>query len=383
MLLCGVHKKGFDMSDQENANALKHMYDLKLLTKIANAILLAYPEFDARSFLSIKHELDALEMKARVYLIRERLYSLLPNDYSKALFIILRSARQGQLEGFALWPYTEFIQTYGLDDLDISLKGLRELTQAFTSEWGVRPFINKSPDKTIKFLKKCAIDKNVHVRRWASEGTRPRLPWGERLHQFIKDPSKTTPILEKLKFDSELYVRKSVSNHLNDIAKDHPEYVIRLLKKWSEQAGDKHREKIDWIIKRSLRTLIKDGNPAALKLVGVSTKANIKVKGLKIVKNRISVGDKLDFSFKIHSLSKRPQKLVIDYSIHFVKSNGSTSQKVFKLKNISIDGGAVLEFSKSHSMKKITTRDYYPGTHKLEVQVNGIVQSSLSWILDT
>jgi len=273
------------------------------------------------------------------------------------------------------------VQTYGLEDLKLSLNALKELTPLFSSEFAVRPFLKRYPTETLKFLEQCAREKDVHFRRWASEGTRPRLPWGERLQEFVRDPSPTMPILELLKFDTELYVRKSVSNHLNDIAKDHPERVIQLLADWKTAAGAAHAEKIEWIIHRALRTLIKAGHPGALKLIGVSHEAKIKFLGFKINQKKFKLGERIEFQFSIRSLSAKSQKLVVDYIVHFVKSNQSTSPKVFKLKSVLLPAEGEVVFAKSHHLKKVTTRVHYSGLHQLEIQVNGKGVGRVGWEL--
>ena len=374
-------KKHKDDVKPENENALKHLFNRALLHRMSKAISQVYPKFQEKEFLAMMPKLEKLEMKPRVRLIRDELKRQLPNEYTKAIEILLKSAKNENLDSFDLWPFTDFVQTYGLEHLQISLDAMKELTQKFTAEWAIRPFLIKHPEKTLTYLKRCAQDRNVHVRRWASEGSRPRLPWGERLHSFVKDPEPTLKILEKLKFDNELYVRKSVSNHLNDITKDHPEKVIKTLALWKKESGNKHAEKIEWIIYRSLRSLIKEGHPGALKLIGISNNAQIKVREFKLHRNRIKLGEKLDFELVIKSGSNKSQKLVVDYIIHFVKSNSSTAPKVFKLKNIDLPAGETVKITKTHQMKPITTRKYYAGEHWLEIQINGAKIGKQKWIL--
>jgi 3-methyladenine DNA glycosylase AlkC len=234
---------------------------------------------------------------------------------------------------------------------------------------------------TLEFLERCARDEHIHVRRWASEGTRPRLPWGERLQDFIRDPSPTISILETLKFDSDLFVRKSVANHLNDIAKDHPVYVIQVLSRWEKEAGLEHEKKIKWIIQRSLRTLIKAGHPGALKLIGVSGKTNIRVSELKLNKRRFNLGEKIEFDFEIQSVSGKAQKLVIDYVIHFFKANRQTSPKIFKLKTFTLPAKDKIQIEKVHHLKEVTTRKHYPGPHAIEIQVNGVIVNRTEFVV--
>lgn len=361
--------------------AFKDFYDQKLLDRMAGAVAGAYPAFDAEGFRGLMPRLKSLEMKPRVQLLREELRARLPQDYKKALAIVLKAAKSGKLESFDLWPLSDFVQTYGLEDPKLSLEALKELTGLFSSEFAVRPFIKRYPKQTMAFLEKCARDESVDVRRWASEGSRPRLPWGERLQEFVADPSSTLPILEALKFDEELYVRKSVANHLNDISKDHPALVIKILAAWKNAAGDKHAKKIEWIIHRSLRTLIKAGYPGALKLIGVGGEAKVKVSALKLNAPRFKLGDRLMFGFRLTSFATKPQKIVVDYIVHFVKANKGTAPKVFKLKTFTLPANKELAIAKSHHLKRVTTRTYYPGVHLLEIQVNGRVVSRVRWEL--
>ncbi len=363
------------------SDALKHLFGKELLKRMAEALSEVHPSFDRKKFQSILPELEKMEMKPRVQRIREELKTLLPSSYEKALGVLLKSLKKGRVTRFDLWPYSDFIQTYGLDDLEVSLDAMSVLTTLFTSEFSVRPFLKRHPEKTLRYLEKCAKSPDVALRRWASEGSRPRLPWGERLTEFVKDPSPTFKILETLRFDPELYVRKSVSNHLNDIAKDHPGIVIRILARWKKEAKEKDQPKIDWIIRHSLRTLIKAGHAEALNLIGVSRDAKVQVSPLRLNRDRFKLGEKIDFEFKIRSLANREQKMVVDYIIHYMKSNSSTSPKVFKLKTFLLPAGEEVEIKKSHTLKKVTTRVHYSGVHYLEIQINGVVVKKAKWDL--
>jgi len=369
------------MKAVDDKKALKHRFDRAHLIRTADALQACYPAFDRKRYLAVFPRLESLAMKARVRVLREELHDLLPQDYPNAVAVLLKAVGSGRLKGFDVWPMAEFIQTYGMDDLSVSLDALRTITTVFTSEWAIRPFIKKHPKETLRFLLACAQDSHTDIRRWASEGTRPRLPWGERLHDFIEDPTPAIPILEALRFDDELFVRKSVANHLNDIAKDHPDLAIRLLRTWKKDAAAKHHGNIDWIIRRSMRTLIKDGHPEALSLLGISSDADVEVSRLKLSAGKIRLGETLTWSFIITSLGTRDQRLIVDYRIHFVRANGSSAIKVFKLKNVTISPGQTLEIAKSHHLKEITTREYYDGIHSLDIQVNGKVRKSEKFVL--
>lgn len=365
---------------EENPNAFKLWIDRKLLEKIATSISKHHSGFDSKKFIQISRELDLLELKPRVRRVRDELRELLPKDYPKALKVLLRAFAEGNLEGFDLWPFTEFIQTYGLDHPRESLEALKKITRKFTGEFAVRPFLKKHHKTTMDFLRECATDTDVHVRRWVSEGSRPRLPWGERLDVFIQNPRATLVFLDHLRHDSELYVRKSVANHLNDIAKDHPEVVIEVLRRWKKSVPSHHSEKIDWITRHSLRTLIKAGHPDAMALMGVSP-PKVEVSKLRIDGSKFREGQSMKFSFDIQSKSPQSQKLIVDYVIHYVKSNGKTAPKVFKLKTLTLNPSEKVSIVKSHSLKRVTTRKHYPGSHTVEIQINGKSYGKKSWVL--
>ena len=365
----------------ENPNAFKHMIGAELLARIAASLQKSLPAFDKQQLLSLLPELLKRELKQRVSLIREELRRQLPTDFPTAIRIILASLKLGNLRGFDLWPYTEFIQTYGLEHPEISLEGLRKLTPLFTSEFAVRPFLIKHRRQTLAYLLNATKDKDVHVRRWASEGTRPRLPWGERLDEFVKEPTLTLAILEKLKNDSELYIRKSVANHLNDIAKDHPQLVLSKLKSWQKSANQKTAPNINWIVRHALRSLIKSGNREALKLIGATANPQISLNRFTLKKYQLEINEYLSFEFEICSSSNKKQKLVVDYIIYFRMANNKISPKVFKLKTFDIDPKATFKIKKNHHMKLITTRRYYPGEHFVEIQVNGKPYAKSKWHL--
>jgi 3-methyladenine DNA glycosylase AlkC len=357
----------------ENEKALKHLLGAAHLERLGKAIAAVHPEFSLKNFLALRPKLEPLEMKPRIQLIRDELKIRLPDSYLRALAILLKAMRSPTLQDFDYWPIAEFVQTYGLGDRDLSLAALMAITKVFTSEWAVRPFLIKHPAATLQFLLRCASDRDEKVRRWASEGSRPRLPWGERLQDFVRDPSPTFPILEKLKFDESLFVRKSVANHLNDIGKDHPTVVIQILKRWQREAGAADLKKIEWIIHRALRTLIKQGHPDALKLIGVSTQIKIRVGELKLNRKKFKMGDRLEFALEIESTAAQSQKIVVDYLIHYAKANAKTSAKIFKLKTFTLPAREKLTITKNHHLKIVTVRKHYAGKHALEIQVNGKV----------
>ena len=250
---------------------LKYYYGKELAELLSEKIRPIYPEFKYRKFINrIDKKTKNLELKDRVEVITDSLNEFLPSDYDKAIDILLEilgPENQNETgmfkEYYWLMPVSFFIEKYGLDNFDLSIKAIEEITKRNTGEYAIRPFINKYPKKTINVMKKWSKNKNFHLRRLASEGTRPRLPWSKKLTLFIDNPSPIMPILENLKSDSTLFVRKSVANHLNDLLKDNYDFAIKVLKEWNKNPSKETK----WIIKHALRNQIKKGNKEAVKLV--------------------------------------------------------------------------------------------------------------------
>ena len=365
----------------ENENAFKNFINAGVVKKMGEAFHKAQPKFDTKAFNKLSDKLAPLELKARVLLLTAEIRRQLPDDFKKAAPIVKKVLNSGKLSGFQLWPVSEYISQFGVDDLDVSMDLMYIMTQSFTSEFAIRPFLLKHPEKTLKILESWIADENVHIRRWVSEGTRPILPWGGKIPAFIKKPA-TLHLLENLKYDEELYVRKSVSNHLNDISKNHPELLVKILKDWNKDAPEKHKAKIKWITKQALRTMIKKGHPGALGLMGVKHGAEVEVSKLKLNQKDYKLGDVLSFEFTLESKSKKSQDVIVDYLIGFIKSNGTRAHKVFKLKHITLKAGDKLVLKKNHSLKKITTMTFYQGEHEVQIQVNGKIMKKASWVFN-
>ncbi len=359
----------------------KNLFNVQIILGMAKHFHSQWSEFDSKGFSdAASKNLDTLELKERSDQIMNAMIKHLPSDFMRAGEIILASLsppRGGDIfgvtvdddgiAGWAIMPMTHYVGLRGHDYFDLSMTLFKELTKRFSSEFGIRFFLLKSPEKTLSTLKKWTNDNDRHVRRLVSEGTRPRLPWAMRLPVFIKDPFPVIELLELLKDDDEEYVRRSVANNLNDIAKDHPDVVAEIAKKWMKGAS-KEREKL---IRHACRTLIKNGQKKVLPVFGYEPpkirKAIIDVKTPEVV-----FGNALEFTLSIFSDSVHEQPLMIDYIIHHQKANGRTSPKVFKWRTKTLEANKVLTSTKKHAIKKITTRVYYPGVHTVEVMVNGV-----------
>lgn len=270
--------------------------------------------------------------------------------------------------GYTSLVFPDFVSLYGHDHFDLSMAALKYFTTFGSSEFAIREFLKRDFNGTIGVVKMWSLDKDPHVRRLSSEGSRPRLPWSFKLDEVIKNPGSTAVILENLKNDGELYVRKSVANHLNDISKDNPDYMIRMIRQW-----DQSKPHTSWIIKHASRSLIKKGNASSLAIFNYEKNVTVKIKDFKISAAQLKLGEVLAFSFNLVSLKTTAQKLVIDYIIHYQKKAGTVSPKVFKLTELELQPQQSVLISRKQILRDFTTRKHFKGKHLIEIQVNGKV----------
>jgi len=348
---------------------LKDMFSKDSVGVLAGAILNVHPSFPTDKFINgiFDESWEGLTLKQRMRQISLNLGKTLPEDYHTTLEILKIALPQLEQQGFEKMVFPDFVEVYGLDDWDTSIPALEFFTQHMSAEFAIRPFIARYPEKTLKQMLAWTDHPHPGVRRLASEGCRPRLPWGLRLQDLVLDPGPILPILEKLKDDPREEIRRSVANNLNDISKDHPDLVVELLKKWQDH-GNVDRSRL---IKHALRTLLKAGHPGALHLLGYSSKPEIIIQKINLEPDEITLGEDVIFSFEILSTAKKEQPLMVDYLIHFMKANGTKSPKVFKLSQKTIQPGERIRITRKHTLKPITTRKYYPGIQTFQPQVNG------------
>lgn len=360
----------------------KDWFDEHAVSALEEQFSRAYPSFDGELFRrSATQGLEKLEFSERVKQMSEALAMTLPSDRKKALAVLVRSLPEclpGEEEttnGFLHWPLGQFIADHCVDHFEESFEAMVALTQRFSAEFAVRPFAERYPARTFERLLQLTTHPSPHVRRWCSEGVRPRLPWGGHLKHLIEDPAPLWSILEALKDDPSLFVRRSVANNLNDISKDHPNLVVGRCRAWIKDAS-KERE---WVVKHGLRSLVKDGHPGALQILGYLPPENLKAT-LKC-SSAVRVGESLELSADLSSSHQKRQNLVVDFILHYVRSKSQTSGKVFKWKTLVVEPGQTVELQKRHSMRKTTIRKLYPGNHKVELQVNGEVLASAEFEL--
>ncbi len=355
----------------------KNIYNPTLIAGMADHLARVSPEFDRTVFEAhALTGLDDLEMMDRAEKISRAIDLAFPDDFATktaAMVAALHPREDMALKemeidehGIAGWAVAAMARVVARDGLAHPLEALaalKEMTKRFSSEFSVRPFFRDHPDLTLETAMSWAEDENVHVRRLASEGARPLLPWGIKLQRFVEDPSPLVPLLTKLRDDPEEYVRKSVANNLNDIAKDHPDLVAGLAKEWLKGA-DRSRERL---VKQACRTLIKQGHPGVLKAFGFPP-PDLAAVTLDVPK-AVKLGDTMDIALSF--VANADQALLIDYVLHFMRANGKLSPKVFKWTELSVAKGETKTLTKAHSYKPVTTRKDYPGQQIVAVQING------------
>jgi 3-methyladenine DNA glycosylase AlkC len=369
----------------EMSYLLKDLYSKAFYNKFTDIAAAIVPAFDKKKFIRLifDAEWESRELKERMKHTASVLHRFFPGNFEdtakmiEKLIIALR--RHGVTKSSLEYMFLpDYVETYGLDHYAISVKALEYITQFTSCEFAVRPFIIKYGDKMIKQMHKWSLHENPLVRRLASEGSRPRLPWALKVPGLVKDPAPILPILENLKNDPSETVRRSVANSLNDISKDHPGIVIRMVKQWKGVSPE-----TDAIIKHGCRTLLKQGHQDMLKYYGLNNSAQIKVSNAKIATPKVKVGESLAFSFAIQNKDTVPKKVRMEYAIFYPRQNGQLSKKVFKIGERQFLPNEHSVVIRKQSFKIITTKKFYPGQHKLSIIINGQERAIINFELKT
>lgn len=349
---------------------LKNQFNQTLIAQLSQAICAVHKGFDGQGFEQavLDSQWQGRELKDRMRHISHSFNGFLPDDYIAALNILKQVSTS--FSGMVHMIFADYVEVYGVEPADLdesfdaSIAALALFTQGSTSEFAVRPFIKKYPDKMMAQMLRWAESDNYHLRRLASEGCRPRLPWAMALPAFKKDPQPVLALLEKLQYDDSEYVRRSVANNLNDICKDNPQLLIDLAKRWIGQ-----NKETDWIVKHACRTLLKQGQPEILTLFGFAKPTHVKVVDFTL-QSSVALEQKLEYSFVLQADQGQLGKLRIEYAIDFMKSNGKQSRKIFKISESDYTESSKV-VNKRHSFKTISTRKHYAGEHALAIIVNG------------
>lgn len=355
------------------AEPLKVFFSPALVRRIAADMARAEPAFPARAFVrQATAGLEQLELLDRGKHIARALHAHLPPAYPDALDVLLRSLGAehaseelvgGGMAPFYYLPHTLLVAEHGLEHFDLSLRAQYELTKRFSAESSIRPYIARDPERTFAQLIVWTKDENPHVRRLVSEGTRLRLPWASRVAWLDANPRRVLALLELLKDDPATVVRRSVANNLNDLSRDHADLVIETCRAWlSDERGA--------LIRHALRSLVKKGHRGALAVLGAHARPKVAINAARVAK-RVRIGDQLQFAFSLQSTASRAQDLIVDYAVHFIKANGAPRPKVFKLKRVTLAARSSVELAGRVSFASMTTRQHYPGRHRIEVLANG------------
>ncbi len=358
------------------AEPLKNFFNAEAVREIGRMISVVHRSFDASSFH--KHatrSLDTLELLPRAKHIAAVLREHLPPDTKKALTILIDSLPEvvpvdenHAFSSFIFLPHTVVIADHGPMEFELGMRANYEVTQRFTAEFSIRPFLMQHQARTLKMLEKWTSDKSHHVRRLVSEGTRPRLPWASRLPMFQRDPSPVIALLDMLKDDPSLYVRRSVANNLNDIGKDNPDVLFSTARSWLKGASTERQ----WIVNHALRSSIKRGEKEAFNILGYGATPKVKIVACTITPSRVKIGASVKIEIELRNTTKLVQQLLVDAQVHFVKSNGTTSPKVFKLDMFELAPGEHRTVRKTISVRQHTTRTHYPGEHRVDVLLNAV-----------
>jgi len=355
---------------------LKDLYFTdSFLQSLADDLAQREPDFDRRAFLACCRGsgFEAMVLMNKMRHITGCLHAHVPGDYAAVLELFLEIAPA--YTGFDGLVFSDYVAQYGRDDWERSLPALRELTRVVSAEFAIRPFLRQDAQRAVPTLYEWAGDPDPAVRRLASEGSRPRLPWGMALTVFKRDPSPILPILARLRADPSEDVRRSVANNLNDIAKDHPELVLDLAYEWLGES-----EEVNRLVKHACRTLLKAGDTRAMRLFGFADPAQVQVAGLAVDPPQPSIGDSVFFGYDLLVETERPAQLRLEYALTFARGGERSSRKVFFQREATFEPGRH-SVKKKHSFRNLSTRKHYPGAHVLEIIVNGVIMATLEFEL--
>lgn len=365
------------------AEAFKDFYNKQFFERFTKDLKLVVDDLDERKFIALcmDDEWGNKEYKQRIAHTATVLRKFLPGDYKDTIAIILElldhvEKRQPDIGVMDDTKFTltleygaildSYIEQYGLDDYETSMGAIERITQFTSCEFVTHPFIIKYPEKMMAQMLFWSTHEHWGVRRLASEGCRPRLPWAMSLPDLKKDPAPIIPILENLKNDPAKSVRLSVANNLNDIAKDNPEIVIELAKRWYGESSE-----VDWLIKHGCRTLLKQGNPKVIELFGLRGTENIRIENFQISTPQVKVGASLEFCFNLLNDNDEKTKIRLEYGVYYQKANGALTKKVCKISEKNYPAKSDTLICRNHSFKVVTTRKFHLGLHQVAVIING------------
>ena len=353
-----------------------HLFNKDKVAYLAGLFADADRSFDADGFqAAVMSRMLDLELKDRIFWIAEVLGDHLPRDFMQAVAVIENALpppldptlSDDDFGDFIFAPLGEYVAAHGIEDhRDRALDALERITQRFSMEWPIRPFLNRWPEETLGRMRAWAGHDNYHVRRLVSEGSRPKLPWGTAVKINYREG---LALLDLLYADPTRFVTRSVANHLNDVTKKDPALVLDTLARWKVEGRQTPKE-LEWMTRHALRTLVKQGDPAAMEHLGYPANPPVEVETLTIAPGTVAIGGTAEITIVLRAGADT--RVIVDYAMHFRKANGSTAPKVFKVADRALAAGETVTLAKRHRFKgDATTFKLYPGAQSVEVQVNG------------
>ena len=365
------------------AEALKNVYNLSFYKRFLSQLHLVIPDLNTSLFLEkvIPSDWEQKELKERMRHTADVLALFLPTSFDLATPLLkkfIQNTLNNPVKGdsFVYLFLADYIERYGIDDYKNAIPLLELATELASCEFAVRPFIVRYPQQMMQQMTLWSMHHNHHVRRLATEGCRPRLPWAMALPIFKKNPTEILLILENLKNDPSEYVRKSVANNLNDISKDNPEVFFTCINKWKGLSKE-----TDWIIKHGSRTLLKQGHPEIIQYYGLNQTDCIQVSDFELKNTVVTIGQTLEFLFNLENKDLKSHYLRIEYAIYYRRQNDTLSKKVFKISEKKIAPSEVISITRKQSFRIITTRKFYPGEQQISIIINGEEKANKCFLL--
>jgi 3-methyladenine DNA glycosylase AlkC len=353
-----------------------------VVAQLRDAVAAVMPMLELPALHGAEKAVAGLRLRQRVDIVRDALLHDLPASFSEVERVVLDLIDQPQFTGWMIWPVTEFIAVRALDSgseaaFDAAMAVLARLTIGLTGEFAVRDLLIARPERGLQIMQTWTDHDDEHVRRFATEGSRAYLPWAKQVPWLLTHPEATRGILDATYRDPAVYVRRSVANHINDLSRVDPVVAGRIASHWASDPD----ANTPWVLRHGLRTLIKRGDRTALALVGFT--------GYSLTLDRPDVSTRVvpwngsvTFTARISNDGQTDATVAIDYSIGFLRANGSMRPKTFKLGSRPLAPGESVVVTKTHSFRPITTRTYYPGPHYISVQANGVVSPQTNFILE-
>jgi 3-methyladenine DNA glycosylase AlkC len=363
------------------ATPLVESFGPEVPRRIASMVAAVHPGFDGEAFVAGALDGHApLGLMARGRHWGAALRAHLPASDAQAIEVLTASlgpARpaDGPPEGMAPFlylPHSFVIAEHGLECLEVAFAAQHALTQRFTAEFCIRPFLERHPEATLARLADWTADPSARVRRLVSEGTRPRLPWAPRLRAFQRDPAPVLALLERLRDDPSEDVRRSVANNLNDIGKDHPEVLVATARRWMDGA-DPARVRL---VRHALRSRISAGDPGALEALGFAPGAPARARIAAIEPTAPTIGATVRVRVEVTNPSDEAATYAIRLRVRFARPGPRAGVRVFTLGERRLAAGDSAEVAARISLAQHTTRTHHPGHHGLEVLVNGAVAAT-------